>query len=99
MLVIFRCLDTGWPCKSCETEQNTLTHTSAVSWRRQVNAAWRAPSNFTGRVVFRATLVEEYRVIIYKLLYCCILLNILICTIALNIFCSKVVRTGFSILR
>ena len=44
------------------TEQNTLTHTSAVSWRRLVNAAWSAPANFTGRVVFRATLVEEYRV-------------------------------------
>ena len=46
-----------------------LTHTSAVSWRRIVNATWSAPANFTGRVVFRATLVEEYRVRIFPVYY------------------------------
>lgn len=41
--------------------QNALTHSDAAEWRRDAEALWQAPSDFTGKVRFRATIVEEYK--------------------------------------
>lgn len=41
--------------------QNALTHTGAVFMSKNVTARWSPPSGFSGRVRFRATVVEDYK--------------------------------------
>ncbi len=41
--------------------QSALTHSARVFSTRQVQASWQPPANFSGRVQFRATVVEDFK--------------------------------------
>lgn len=41
--------------------QNALTHSGWVFSRRSVHAFWQPPDDFIGNVVFRATVVEDFK--------------------------------------